>query len=55
MVFFSFYRQESLINRLGEISTSEKAADTDPRILEAYHMQSVAEAQEGAHSVTFLS
>jgi len=32
--------------RLGELS-AEKGADTDQRVLEAYQMQSVAEAQEG--------
>lgn len=34
------------MSRLGEIS-AEKGADTDPRLLEAYQMQCVAEAQEG--------
>ena len=32
--------------RLGELS-AEKGADTDQRVLEAYQMQCVAEAQEG--------
>ncbi len=48
--------------RLGELS-AEKGADTDQRVLEAYQMQCVAEAQEGEKRVidsadinyTFLS
>lgn len=36
--------------RLGELST-EKGADTDQRVLEAYQMQCVAEAQEGENKV----
>ena len=36
--------------RLGELS-AEKGADTDQRVLEAYQMQCVAEAQEGKNRV----
>lgn len=36
--------------RLGELS-AEKGADTDQRVLEAYQMQCVAEAQEGQNRV----
>ena len=35
-----------MLSRLGETS-AEKGADTDKRVIEAYHMQCVAEAQEG--------
>ena len=35
--------------RLGDLS-AEKGADTDQRVLEAYQMQCVAEAQEGQAS-----
>lgn len=41
---FKFVK-ESLMPRLGELS-AEKGADTDQRVLEAYQMQCVAEAQE---------
>lgn len=34
--------------RLGDLS-AEKGADTDQRVLEAYQMQCVAEAQEGKY------
>lgn len=36
--------------RLGELS-AEKGADTDQRVLEAYQMQCVAEAQEGQNRI----
>ena len=41
-----FVSKECLMPRLGELS-AEKGADTDQRVLEAYQMQCVAEAQEG--------
>ena len=45
-----FVSKESLMPRLGELS-AEKGADTDQRVLEAYQMQCVAEAQEGKNRV----
>lgn len=45
-MYFVFALKESLMPRLGEVS-AEKGADTDQRVLEAYQMQCVAEAQEG--------
>lgn len=39
------FAKESLMPRLGDLS-AEKGADTDQRVLEAYQMQCVAEAQE---------
>ncbi|PFX18564.1 BRO1 domain-containing protein BROX-like [Stylophora pistillata] len=41
---FKFVK-ESLMPRLGELS-AEKGADTDQRVVEAYQMQCIAEAQE---------
>ena len=46
MFSFDCSEKESLMPRLGDLS-AEKGADTDQRVLEAYQMQCVAEAQEG--------
>ena len=40
--------------RLGELS-AEKGADTDQRVLEAYQMQCVAEAQEGQSRIIHVA
>lgn len=57
--FFHFHSvhsvlKESLMPRLGELS-AEKGADTDQRVLEAYQMQCVAEAQEGQSRIIHVA
>ena len=59
LFFFHFHfvhlvLKESLMPRLGELS-AEKGADTDQRVLEAYQMQCVAEAQEGQNRINTCS
>lgn len=46
--------KEGLMPRLGELS-AEKGADTDQRVLEAYQMQCVAEAQEGQNRIIHVA
>ena len=45
-MLFDCFIKESLMPRISDLS-AEKGADTDQRVLDAYQMQCVAEAQEG--------
>lgn len=45
-MLFDCLIKESLMPRISDLS-AEKGADTDQRVLDAYQMQCVAEAQEG--------